>query len=149
MPPHWHSGILYLSPVLEHYGTGFDPLIPVPDWFRHPHFCSFRYKTDRMPDSPTFRHLKKGVILHVHTAGCGNGYTLHVHRQLIMVLSGTPGHGLVRHCPAMCSMFSYLWELLNPQGPPDEIVSSSCECSRSQRGTADPSLWISPASVFR
>jgi hypothetical protein len=44
------------------------------------------YQTDRMPDSPTFRHLKKGVILHVHTAGCGNGYTLHVHRQLMMVL---------------------------------------------------------------
>jgi hypothetical protein len=52
-----------------------------------------------MPDSPTFRHLKKGVILHVHTAGCGNGYSLHVHtaiggkdytlhvyRQLLMVL---------------------------------------------------------------
>jgi hypothetical protein len=45
-----------------------------------------------MPDSPTFRHLKKGYTLHVHTtggekvyalhvhtAGCGNGYTLQVH----------------------------------------------------------------------
>jgi hypothetical protein len=51
-----------------------------------------------MTDSPTFRHLKKGVNP-AHTAGCGNGYTqhvhtavgqkeytLHVHRQLLMVL---------------------------------------------------------------
>ncbi len=57
---HRHSGILYLSPVPEHSGTGLDPLIPVPDWFRHRHFCSFRYRTDWMRDSPTFRHLKKG-----------------------------------------------------------------------------------------
>jgi hypothetical protein len=52
-----------------------------------------------MPDSPTFRHLKKGYALHVHTAGSrkGNtldvltagsekGHTMHVHRQLLMVL---------------------------------------------------------------
>jgi hypothetical protein len=38
---HWHSGILYLSPVTEHSGTGQGPLFPVPDWFRHLHFCSF------------------------------------------------------------------------------------------------------------
>ncbi len=129
--------------------------ITEPDWVP-----LFRYRTGsgihifvhsatRLTGCRTVQHLKKGYILHVHTAVGGNEYTLHVHRQLIMVLSGTAGHGLVRHYPAMCSMFSYLWELLNPQGPPDEIVSWSCECSRSQRGTADPSLWISPASVFR
>jgi hypothetical protein len=39
-----------------------------------------------MPDSPTFRHLKKGYTLHVHTAGGRKGHTLHVHRQLLMVL---------------------------------------------------------------
>jgi hypothetical protein len=38
-----------------------------------------------MTDSPTFRHLKKGYTP-AHTAGCGNGYTQHVHRQLLMVL---------------------------------------------------------------
>jgi hypothetical protein len=31
-----------------------------------------------MPDSPTFRHLKKGYALHVHTAGSRNGNTLDV-----------------------------------------------------------------------
>jgi hypothetical protein len=30
--------------------------------------------------------LKKVYTLHVHTAGCGNGYTLHVHRQVLKVL---------------------------------------------------------------
>jgi hypothetical protein len=40
-----------------------------------------------MPDSPTFQHLKKEYTLHdVHTVGCGNGYTLQVHRELMMVL---------------------------------------------------------------
>ncbi len=67
---HRHSGILYLSPVPEHFGTGLSPLIPVPNWFRHRHFCSFRYRTAWMPDSPTFRHLKKG---HVRTASVGGG----------------------------------------------------------------------------
>jgi hypothetical protein len=31
-----------------------------------------------MPDRP-IQHLKKVCTLLVHTAGCGNGYTLHVH----------------------------------------------------------------------
>ncbi len=35
------------------------PVIPVPDWFRHQLFCSFRYRTDWTPESPAFRHLKK------------------------------------------------------------------------------------------
>ncbi len=39
--------------------------------FRHQHFCSFRYRTDWMPDSPTFRHLKKGFSLHVQIACVG------------------------------------------------------------------------------
>jgi hypothetical protein len=54
-------------------GTGLGPLIPVPEWFRHQHFYSFRCRTDWIPDSPTFRHLKKGCTKHVHTAGFG-GY---------------------------------------------------------------------------
>jgi hypothetical protein len=92
---HWHSGILYLSPVPKHSGTELGPLIPKPDWFRHRIFCSFRYRTDWMPDSPTFRHLKKllhircwwkGYPVHFQTAGSGKWYTLHVHRQLLMVL---------------------------------------------------------------
>jgi hypothetical protein len=96
---HRNSGILYLSPVSEHSGTGLGRLIPVPDWvalfryrtgspysgtglgrlipvpdwFRHRHFCSFRYRTDWMSDSPTFRHLKrKGYSLHIHTASVGS-----------------------------------------------------------------------------
>ncbi len=60
---HRHCGILYLSPVPDHSGTGLGPLIPVPDWFRHRNFCSFRYRTDWMPDSPTFRHLKKLLVV--------------------------------------------------------------------------------------
>ncbi len=32
-----------------------------------------------MLDSPTFRHLKEGYTLHVHTAGGGRGYALHVY----------------------------------------------------------------------
>jgi hypothetical protein len=58
-------------------------LIPVRDWFWHQHFCSFQYRTDPMPDSPTFRHLKTeyihpacpcykqwtGIHPQVHTAG--------------------------------------------------------------------------------
>ncbi len=39
----WH-----LSPDLEHSGTGLGPIILVPDWFRHRHFCSFR---KRWPDA--------------------------------------------------------------------------------------------------
>ncbi len=32
-----------------------------PDYFRHRHFCSFWYRTDRIPDTPTFQHFKKEV----------------------------------------------------------------------------------------
>ncbi len=48
-----------------------------------------------MTNSPTFWHFKMEYTLHVHTASCGNGYTLyvggkeytlHLHRQLLMVL---------------------------------------------------------------
>ncbi len=70
---HRHSSILYLSQVPEHSGTRLGTLISVPDWFRHQHFCSYRYRTDWTPDSPTFRHLKKGYTLHVHTACVGGG----------------------------------------------------------------------------
>ncbi len=68
---HRHSCFLYLSPVLEHSGTELGPFIPVPDWFRNQHFCSYRYGTDWMPDSLTFPHFKKRYALHVHTAGFG------------------------------------------------------------------------------
>jgi hypothetical protein len=60
---HRHSGILYISPIPEHSGTGLDPLIPVPDWFHPQNFCSFRYRTDWMPGSLTFRHLKKLLVV--------------------------------------------------------------------------------------
>ncbi len=69
---HRYSGILYLSPVTEHSDTGLGPLNPVPNWFHHQHFCSFRYRTDWMPDRPTFRHLKKWYTLLFHTACVGS-----------------------------------------------------------------------------
>jgi len=34
------------------YWTG--SYIPIPDWFQHLYFFSFRCRTDRMPDSPAF-----------------------------------------------------------------------------------------------
>jgi hypothetical protein len=37
-----------------------------------------------MRDSPTFRHLKKGYTLHVHTPGGGKVHALHIQ---------TAGHG--------------------------------------------------------
>jgi hypothetical protein len=39
---------------------------PVSDWVP-----LFRYRTDWMPGSPTFRHLKKRYTLRVHTASVG------------------------------------------------------------------------------
>jgi hypothetical protein len=39
-------------------GTGLDSLISVPDSFPHRHIYSFLYRTDRMPYSPAFWHLK-------------------------------------------------------------------------------------------
>jgi hypothetical protein len=52
--------------------------IPVPDWLRHRHFCAFRYQTELMPDSPTFRHLKNGYTLHLHTPGGRKGHDLRI-----------------------------------------------------------------------
>jgi hypothetical protein len=82
-------GIWYLRLVPEHSGTKLGALIVILHLFRHWYFCSLRYRTDPMPDSPAFPHLKtfynilpagggKGDTLHVHTAGGdGKGYTLH------------------------------------------------------------------------
>jgi hypothetical protein len=81
---HRHFGILYLSPVPDYSGSGLGPLIPVSDWFRHPHFCSFRYRTEK--GVHTARAYGNGYTLHVLTAVGGKNYTLHVHRQLLMVL---------------------------------------------------------------
>jgi hypothetical protein len=44
------------------------PIITVWDWFRYQLFCWFRYRTDWMPDSPAFRHLKK--TLYKSEKGC-------------------------------------------------------------------------------
>jgi hypothetical protein len=88
-----HSGILYLSPVPEHSSTGLGSLLPVSDRFRYWHFCSFWYRSafkkgihparlycwrckERHPARPYF-WLWKVITLHVHYAGCGNGYTVH------------------------------------------------------------------------
>jgi hypothetical protein len=98
---HRHSDILYLSPVPEHSGTGLGPLIPVTYWLWHRNFCSFRYRTDRMPDSPTFRlwwwWWWKGNPVHVQT-GSGKWYTLYVQRQLLMVLFLLYDTGIVFFC---------------------------------------------------
>jgi hypothetical protein len=56
---HRHSGIHHFSPVPEHCGAGLGLFFLGLDWFRHQHFFSFRYTTDRMPDSSVFRHSKK------------------------------------------------------------------------------------------
>jgi hypothetical protein len=55
-------GIRHLirHPVLEHSGTGLGQLFPVLDWFRHRLFCSFQYRTGRMPDGPAFKRLYVG-----------------------------------------------------------------------------------------
>jgi len=53
---HRYSGIHHLSPVPKHSGTGLGlPPYSRPNGFGHPYFFSFRYRIDRMPDSPTFR----------------------------------------------------------------------------------------------
>ncbi len=78
---HLNSEIRYLSPVPWLSGTVLCPLIPVPDWFRHWHICSFRIRT--ITGCPTVRHfgiLKcwrwKGIHPRVHNAG--GGKELHV-----------------------------------------------------------------------
>ncbi len=81
---HRHSGILYLSPVPEHSGTGLVPasefmFIPVPDWL-----------DAEQSDIPAFRKKLLVVVIgypvHIQTAGSGKWYTLHAHRQLLRVL---------------------------------------------------------------
>jgi hypothetical protein len=83
-----HSGVLYLSPVPEHFGTGMGTLITVPDWFRHPHFFSFRYRTDWMPEVGDILPFKK--VVHPACPYCWLWKwihpALHVHRQLLIVL---------------------------------------------------------------
>jgi hypothetical protein len=44
------AGIRHLSSVPERPDTELGPLILVPHWFRHRHFCFFRYRTDWFPD---------------------------------------------------------------------------------------------------
>ncbi len=47
MPP----ASAFRHPVSQYgSGTGLSPLLPVPHWFRHQHFYSFRYRTYLMPD---------------------------------------------------------------------------------------------------
>jgi hypothetical protein len=56
MPP--ASAFRHLSPVQDHSCTGLEPLI----WHRtgsvNRIFFSFRHRTDRIPVSPAFRHIK-------------------------------------------------------------------------------------------
>jgi hypothetical protein len=59
-------------------------LILVLDCSQHRHINSFRYRTDRMPYSPPFRHLKS-------LQEGEEGYTLHVH-TLQVVERDTPSH---------------------------------------------------------
>jgi hypothetical protein len=65
---HRHSGIRYVSLVLEHSGTGLGPLIPVPyrAGFAIGSFVPSVYRTDWTPHIPAFRHFKKGYIHTLH-----------------------------------------------------------------------------------
>jgi hypothetical protein len=92
---------------------------PVPDWFRHRHFCSFRCRTDRMPDSSTFRHLKKGYTLHVHTAGGRKGHTMHIHTAgggrgytLHVHTAGVERHTTLRSCWEVAESL-FVWQLID------------------------------------
>jgi hypothetical protein len=68
--PFLHSWASAFRHPVSQYGTGLVPALA---------FLFTRYWTDRMPDSPTFRHLQKWFTLHIHTAGGGKEYTLHVY----------------------------------------------------------------------
>ena len=69
---HRHSGIMYLSPVQKHSGTGLYPLIPVPNWFRHRCFChsgtglircrTVRHSVIDEKESPERPHCKLKVV---------------------------------------------------------------------------------------
>ncbi len=59
-----HSGIQNFSP--EQKNAGLCQLSPVLDLFRHRQFFSFPDRTDRMPDSPTFRHFYIQYVYIIH-----------------------------------------------------------------------------------
>jgi hypothetical protein len=88
------ANFLILNPVPEHICTGLCPLIPVLDWLQHQHFCSYRYRTDWMSDRPTFRHLKRGYTLHVHTAGFG-GCDVVAHHLFLLCFPPRPSRDLL------------------------------------------------------
>jgi hypothetical protein len=106
MPP----ASAFRNPVSQS-GTGLGALILATGLLRHRHFCSFWYRIDWMPDSPTFQHLKKGYTLHVHTTGGRRGYTLHVHTAY--------GNGQIdlrfcfRHSANFRTQFSCSFKLVN------------------------------------
>jgi len=56
---HQFFSIWYLHLVQEHSSNRLGPIVLVPDWLWHQHFCSFQYWSDRMLDSPVFWHFKK------------------------------------------------------------------------------------------
>ncbi len=60
--------------------------IPVPDWLDAGQSDIPAFKKRGALCTSTFWWLWKGYAVHVQTAGSGKCYTLHVHRQLLMVL---------------------------------------------------------------
>ncbi len=92
--------------------------IPVLDWLRHRHFCSFRCRTDKMPDSSTFRHLRKGYTLHIHTAGGRKRHTMHIHTAgggrgytLHFHTAGVERHTTLRSCWVVAESL-FVWQLI-------------------------------------
>jgi hypothetical protein len=116
---------------------------------RHRNFCSFRYRLDWMPKSlafrhknfaklkrntmhvysPTFRHLKKlsVVVVHVQTVGSGKLYTLHVHRQLLMVLWF---FSIMTECPQKVSPASAFLPVVSFLSPVSGFSPVRCRWSR-------------------
>ncbi len=121
-----------LSPVLEHSGTGQGSLIPVTNWYRRRYFCSFQYQTDRMPDSPAFRHLKK-EIHKPYTSILAKDWNTPCTFSLLVVKGDTPCTSILLAVEGIHPARPYYWRWKG--------IHTACSyCWRWK--------WIHPASPF-